>query len=83
VSGEPRFRLTLRSESSSVPVELRLRRLLKHVLRGLHFRCETLEELPNEKEAAPQCLPAGPEPTTAARAAGDRQAGGACDNPGE
>jgi hypothetical protein len=60
MSSEPRFRLTLRSEPSSVPTPVRLRKLLKHELRWLRFRCEALEELPAERE---QTSERGP-PTT-------------------
>lgn len=53
-SEQPRYRLTLRSELSSVPAPVRLRRLLKHVLRLFHFRCEALEECDGASEL-PNC----------------------------
>jgi len=45
---QPRYRLILRSEASSVPAERRLARLLKVLLRGYCFRCEHVQELPAE-----------------------------------
>jgi hypothetical protein len=43
-----------------VPAIIRIRRLAKLMLRALGLRIETLEELPSEKEAAPQNAPALP-----------------------
>lgn len=45
---QARYRLTLRSEPSSVPSPVRLRRLLKYLLRGFGFRCESVSELEAE-----------------------------------
>jgi hypothetical protein len=41
-----RYRLVIRSEPSSVPEVVRLRRLLKVLLRCLCFRCEEVTEIP-------------------------------------
>jgi hypothetical protein len=45
---QPRFHLVLRSEPSSVPVEVRLRRALKTLLRGLRLRVEKCALLPQD-----------------------------------
>lgn len=46
-SGEA-FILHLRSEASSIPVEVRLRRLLKLALRSFALRCTSIVEAPTE-----------------------------------
>jgi hypothetical protein len=57
---EPRFRLTVRPERSSVPVEVRLRRAIKTLLRAFHLRVVELEPLPAERETTAEQGP----PTT-------------------
>ena len=57
---QPRYRLIFRALPGEVPAIIRIRRLAKLMLRALGLRIETLEELPSEKEAAPQNAPALP-----------------------
>lgn len=42
------IRLILRPLPDEVPVEIRLRRLLKSLLRAYGFRCESVETIPDE-----------------------------------
>ena len=53
----PTFRLTLRSEPSSVPATVRVRRLLKIAGRCLGLKCVKAEELPPTDNAGKEPSP--------------------------
>jgi len=46
----PDIRLVLRPLVGEVPIEIRLRRLLKALLRGYGFRCLRIEDVPTKEQ---------------------------------
>jgi hypothetical protein len=52
---KPTYRLTITPEGGcTVPDVIELRRLLKCLLRGYHFRALVVEELPDDQDGAEQ-----------------------------
>lgn len=57
MTDQPLFRLDLRAEGDGPPVEIRVRRVLKNMLRSYGLRCVRAEMMADKPQETPPRLP--------------------------